>query len=256
MGELLFVGAGLSGVGGLGPAVLGSLGAARAVFAEEFTALYPPGTLDALETALRRPIVRLDRAAVEDGRAVLDALDGGGTVALLVPGDPFAVTTHVALRVAAEGRGHAWRYLPHASVVSAVPGFLGLMGYRFGRPVSIPFPDPRFRPGSPFERIGMNRSQGLHTLVLLDLAPAEGRFLSPGEAIRRLLDEPASGVAAETPLGVAARVGTDTAAGWWGPAGRLAATEFGPPMHAVVVPAPTLHFEEEAAVARFRGREP
>jgi diphthamide biosynthesis methyltransferase len=37
-----------------------------------------------------------------------------------------------------------------------------------------------------------------------------------------------------------------------GPFSSLRAVDFGPPMHALVMLAPTLHFEEDAALERYR----
>lgn len=255
MGELWFVGLGLADERGLSEQALEALRAADRVFAEEYTAVAPTGTLQRLADRLGHPVERLDRAQLESERPVLDALARSGRVALLVVGDPFAATTHVALRIAAERAGHTWRYLPNASILSAAAGFLGLMHYRFGRTVSLPFPSPGFAPRSPLEQVAANRSRGLHTLVLLDLAPQEGRFLLAGDALRALAAGEAgeSGVAPETPVAVAARVGQESAAGWFAPLERLRDVDFGPPLHVVVVPA-ELHFEEAAALERYRLR--
>jgi diphthine synthase len=127
------------------------------------------------------------------------------------------------------------------------------MHYRFGRTVSIPFPAPGFAPHSPVEQIGSNRGAGLHTLVLLDLRPEEGRFLLASEALRILRERDPGGtvVAPGASVAVAARVGRDDVAGWFGPVEQLASIDFGPPLHAIVVPA-DLHFEEAAALERFR----
>ncbi len=257
MGELTFVGLGLGDERGLSSLHLAALRAADRVFAEEYTAVAPDGTLARLSPVIGHPIETLDRAALESERPVLDALAAHPRVALLVVGDPFAATTHVALRLAAERAGHTWRYLPNASIVTAAPAFLGLMHYRFGRIVSVPFPSPGFSPRSPVEQVGANRSAGLHTLVLLDLRPEEGRFLSAGEAlaILRSRDEEERVVGPDTPVAVVARLGRDDAAAWFGPCDRLASVDFGPPPHALVVPA-ELHFQEAAALERFRVAPP
>ncbi len=253
MAELWFVGLGLDDERGLSRRALDVLRRSE-VFAEEYTASAPPGTLERLAAELGRPLVRLDRARLESETPVLEALARSPTVALLVVGDPFAATTHVALRLAAERAGHTWRYLPNASVLTAAAGFLGLMPYRFGRVVSLPLPSPSFAPTSPLDRIAENRSRSLHTLLLLDLRPEEGRYLTAGEALGLLRERDPQGtvVAEEAPVAVAARVGRDDAAGFFGPFRSLRSVEFGPPMHAIVVPAPELHFEERAALERFR----
>jgi len=255
MAELWFVGLGLGDERGLSLEAFEVLKSADRVLAEEYTAVAPEGTLDRLERAIGHPIERLDRTLLESERPILDALAAGSCVVLLVVGDPFAATTHVALRVAAEEAGHTWRYLPSASILTAAAGYLGLMHYRFGRTVSLPFPAPGFEPRSPLEQIGENRARGLHTLVLLDLEPRTARFLTAGEALRVLRERDPGGttIPDEGLLAVAARVGRDDAAGFVGTFAELGSVDFGPPMHALVVLAPELHFEEEAALRRFRG---
>jgi len=254
MAELLFVGAGLGDERDLSQRALDELRACDRLFAEQYTAVLAPGSLERLGELVGRPVTPLERVDVESATAILAALDRGERVGFVVPGDPFAATTHVALRVQAEERGHAWRYLPNASILAAAAGFLGLQPYRFGRPVSLPFPSPGFTPSSPLDLIGRNRELGLHTLVLLDLRPADAAFLTASEGLRILAERDPQGtrVPRSAPLGVVARVGTPTASAWFGLLEELRSADFGPPMHAVIVPAPTLHFEEEAAVARFR----
>ena len=252
MSVLWFVGLGLDDERGLSRRALEVLRASE-VFAEEYTAVASPGTLERLARELGRPVRKLDREAVEGETELLRALARSPQVALLVVGDPFAATTHVALRLAAERVGHAWRYLPNASILVAAAGFLGLSPYRFGRIVSLPFPAPGFAPRSPVEQIAENRARELHTLVLLDLAPGAGRFLLAGEALALLRerDPAAKAFGEDDAVAVAARVGRDDAAGFFGPVHRLRSADFGPPLHTVIVPAARLHFEETAAIARF-----
>jgi len=258
MAELLFVGAGLGDERDLSRRALDELARCDAVFVEEYTAVLAPGSFERLALELGQPIVRLDRAAVEEPRALIAALDQGRRVALLVVGDPFAATTHVALRLAAEAAGHTWRYLPNASVLTAAGGFLGLQPYRFGRVVSLPFPEPGFAPTSPLEMIAANRSAGLHTLVLLDLRPSEARFLTADLALKLLSerDPAARWLPREAKVAVVARVGGERPAAWYGTRAELDGVDFGAPLHALAVPADHLHFEEEAALERYRVRRP
>ena len=144
--ELAFVGLGLGDERGLSARAWDVLRAAEEVFAEEYTAVAPDGTLDRVSAELHRRVQPLDRSLLESERPILDALDRSARVALIVVGDPFAATTHVALRLAAERAGHTWTYVPNASVLTAAAGFLGLMHYRFGRTVSFPFPAPASPP--------------------------------------------------------------------------------------------------------------
>jgi diphthine synthase len=254
MGELWFVGLGLSDERGLSARAWEALRGAGEVFAEEYTAVAPDGTLERIGAELGRPIARLDRPLLESERPILEALGRTPHVALLVVGDPFAATTHVALRLAAERAGHEWRYVPNASVLTAAAGYLGLMHYRFGRTVSLPIPTPGFAPRSPVEQIAGNRERGLHTLVLLDLRPEDGRFLRASEALTVLRERDPEGraIPVGSSVAVVARLGRDDAEGWFGPVEELVGLDFGAPMHALVVPAAELHFEETAALERYR----
>ncbi len=260
MAELVFVGLGLADDRDLSERSLERLRSCGRIFSEAYTSVLAPGSLDRLGRSVGRRIELLTRTEVESERILLEALGNTDRVGFVVAGDPFAATTHVALRLAAERAGHRWSYLPSASIVSAAPGFLGLQQYRFGRIVSLPFLEPGFAPASPLRSIAQNRSRDLHTLVLLDLRPDERRFMSAAEALARLVEPVASGespaVPADLAVAVAARVGTESAQGWYGTCAELLGRDFGPPLHCVVVPAPTLHFEEEAALASFRIRRP
>ncbi len=256
MGELWFVGLGLGDERDLSRRGRDLLGRCDALFAESYTSVLAPGSLERLAAELGRPIVRLPRSEVEAERPILDALRGNPRVAFLVAGDPFAATTHVALRLAAERAGHEWRYLPNASILTAAAGFLGLMHYRFGRTVTLPMPEPGFAPRSPLEAIEKNRHQDLHTLVLLDLRPDEGRFLTAHEALQLLVERDRDSREPVLPpdreVAVVARVGTDGARAWYGARRELETLDFGPPLHALIVPAPGLHFAEAEALRRFR----
>jgi diphthine synthase len=251
MSELVFVGAGLGDEQDLSRRAVDLLRKCELVFVEEYTSVLVADSVGRLESELGRPLVRLDRPRFESGREVLDALAHHTRVGVLVAGDPFAATTHVALRLEAEAQGHTWVYLPGPSVFTAAPSFLGLSQYRFGRTVSIPFPTPKYRPSSPLEAVSLNRASNLHTLVLLDLDPAREAFLTPAEALAELLG-PASGLSPSTWVAVVARVGRPDARAWYGSIDRLRAVDVGRPLHSIVVPAPELHFLEAAALERFR----
>ncbi len=253
MGELWFVGVGLCDEQDLSRRALARLRECGALYAESYTAVLSPGSLERLSQEIGREIRLLSRVELEAEGVVLEALGVHAKVALLVAGDPFAATTHVALRLAAEKAGHSWAYLPNASILTAAASFLGLMHYRFGRTVSWPFPAPGFAPRSPLDFIGRNQAQNLHTLVLLDLRPEEGRFLTAGEALRQIreLDPQGGTLPRSVSLAVVARVGSATAQAWYGPGSALENIDFGPPMHVVIVPAPELHFEEVEALRSF-----
>jgi diphthine synthase len=259
MGQLAFIGLGLGDDRDVSPRARDELRKCGAIFSEAYTSRLAPGSLERISHDVGRAIAVLPRSQVEAERPVLEALALHAHVGFLVAGDPFAATTHVALRLAAERAGHTWSYIPNASVVTAAPSFLGLQHYRFGRIVSLPFPEPGFVPRSPLEGIAQNRAQDLHTLVLLDLRPEEGRFMTAHEALHLLAERdstsPSPVLPADLRIAVVARVGTDSARAWYGTRGQLGPVDFGPPLHALVVPGRTLHFEESEALERIRVRD-
>ncbi|MFZ0891498.1 MAG: diphthine synthase [Thermoplasmata archaeon] len=253
MGELWFVGAGLGDDQDLSRRALSQLKNCDIVFAETYTAILAEGSVARLSKEIGRPIRLLGRLEVEGEQVLLEALVSKPRVALLVVGDPFAATTHVALRLAAERAGHSWRYLPNASILTAAASFLGLIHYRFGRTVSLPFQTPGFNPRSPLEIMGQNRSQNLHTLVLLDLCPDAGSFLTADTALKQIGSSDPEGVVLppDARFAVVARVGSPSAQGWVGTRSSLQGLDFGPPLHALVLLAAELHFEEVAALKRY-----
>ena len=87
MAELAFVGLGLGDERGLSERALEVLRSCGAVFAEEYTAVAPPGTLERLSARIGRPVQRLGRAAVEAEAPILEALARHPSVALVVVGE-------------------------------------------------------------------------------------------------------------------------------------------------------------------------
>ena len=93
-------------------------------------------------------------------------------VSFLVVGDPFCATTHSDLYLRCVEEGVKVEVIHNASIVSAV-GCCGLMVYRFGEIVSLPFFSENWRPYSFYDKVKNNREKGLHTLVLLDIKVKE-----------------------------------------------------------------------------------
>src|SRR3990172_6846475 len=184
--ELVFVGLGLNDENGISIRGLEETKDADSAFMEVYTSLLPDFSLKNFEKLSGKKIHVLSRRNLEEenGKVVLDAAEKGKTV-LLVPGDPFVATTHVALRIEAEKRGIKTRIIHGASVISAVIGLSGLHNYKFGKNVTIPFPENSSE--TPYNVIVENKMRGLHTLCLLDLKADEQRFLSIKEGLKQLL---------------------------------------------------------------------
>lgn len=248
---LTFVGVGPRGADGLTPAGIKAVVLAGAVFADDFTALFPPDTMEFLQKTRKEPIGRPGREGLEQGTAVLEAAEGSGGAVLLVPGDPMAATTHVSLRIEATRRGLPVELIFGPSIVSSAFSEAGLQHYKAGRTVTVPFLEKGFTPTSTVEKIEANLHEGLHTLALLDLRAHEDRFMTANEAfdvlvaLSKALGRPV--VTDSTLAVVVARAGEASVLREAGSVKRLRGLEFGGPMHCLIFPGP-LHFEEREAL--------
>ncbi|EQD73770.1 diphthine synthase [mine drainage metagenome] len=255
MGELCFVGLGLRDERDLSLRALETLRGCHRVFLEEYTSRSTPGTVERLEALLGRPVELLDRADVEAETPILSALAAQEKVALVVVGEPFAATTHVSLRLAAQDHGHRWKVLHNASILTAGPSLAGLSLYKFGRTCSLPTPHENYRPRSPYEVLAQNTRAGSHSLVLLDLDPGASRYLSAPEALRLLASLETEWHEGVLPPGrrvvALARVGSDDPQVVVGPWEEVSRADLGPPLHALILPGEPLHFIEEDALSRW-----
>ena len=186
MGEIVFVGLGLHDEMGISLRGLQEVRTANIVFVELYTSLLPDFSKKRFEQVSGTKITVVSRKELEEknGEIILKAANRG-KVAVLVPGDPLIATTHVTLRIEAEKRGVKTRVVHGASVLSAVIGLSGLQNYKFGKTVTIPFPENFSE--TPYEVIAQNRKLGLHTLCLLDIQVEEKRFLSVHEGLKSLM---------------------------------------------------------------------
>lgn len=228
---------------------------ADSVFMELYTNLLPDFSLKRFETLAGKKVILLSRHDLEEenGEAILKAAEQGKAV-LLVPGDPFVATTHVSLRIEAEKRGINTRIVHGASAISAVVGLSGLHNYKFGKTVTVPFPENSSQ--TPYNVIVENKARGLHTLCLLDLKADEQRFLSIKDGLQLLLADESKfrkgAVTVETLVIGAARVGSlnpALKADW---AKELLSYDFGGPPQSLIFPG-ELHFMEVEALVRFAG---
>ncbi len=254
MNELVFVGLGLHDEKGLSLRGLDEIKTANEAFIEVYTSLLPGFSHERLEKLSGKRLHVLSRKDIEEenGRVVLEAAERGKTV-LLVPGDPLIATTHVTLRIEAEKRGVRTRIVHGASIISAAIGLSGLHSYKFGKSVTIPFPDETLST-TPYEVIRQNTKLGLHTLCLLDIKTEEQRYLSIHGALKALLAieerKKAKIVTSNTiALGIA-RAGSDKPMVKADCVKKLLSHDFGDPPHCMIFLG-KLHFMEAEALIRF-----
>jgi diphthine synthase len=250
MGELIFVGLGMSRPEDMSMRALTVLRNSDEVFAEFYTSILNDAQPKDLEAYIGKKVTVLKRAEVEEKDTVIAAAKRG-KAAFITAGDPMTATTHVDLRLRAIKEGIHTDIINGVSIFIACAAAFGLQPYKFGRTVTIPFPEPNFLPSSPYENILENFSRGLHTLILLDIKEEEGRYMTVPMAMRWLLDAESRlklGLINENSLFcAAARVGGSRQALFAGYPDEILSVDLGPPLHCLVMPG-RLHFMEARAL--------
>jgi len=251
--ELVFIGLGLHDEKGISLKGLEEAKSADHVFIELYTSLLPDFSVKRLENLLGKRVHVVSRRDLEEenGAVILEAAEKGKT-AFLVPGDPFIATTHVTLRLKAAKRHIQTRLVHGASIISAIIGLSGLHNYKFGKTVTIPFPENYSE--TPYNVITQNKQLGFHTLCLLDLKADEKRFLTIKEALAQLMQteqKKKTGTITEDALAVGvARAGSDNPALKADFLREIAGHDFGEPPQSLIFPG-QLHFMEAEALIAF-----
>lgn len=256
LGQIVFVGLGLHDEHGISLSGLEEVRVADKVFVEFYTNLLPSFSLERFESLAGRKLTLLSRRDLEDmnGQTVLEAGEKGN-VALLVPGDPMIATTHVTLRIEAQKLGIKTRIVHGASILSAAAGLSGLHNYKFGKSVTVPFPNENTS-ATPYSVIAENQKRGLHTFCLLDIKADEKRYLSIGEALSTLLnvkaEEGKEAVTMDTLAVGIARAGSKDPTVKAERARLLLKYDFGGPPQCLIFPG-KLHFMEAEALIVLAG---
>ncbi len=251
MGELVFVGLGLHDDLGISLKGVEEVKTANIVFLEMYTSLLPGFSLKRFENNIRKKLTPVSRWDLEDmnGQAILKAAANGKAV-LLVPGDPLVATTHVTLRIAAEKEGIKTRVVHGASILSAAIGLSGLHNYKFGKSVTIPFPDETSSE-TPYRVVVQNQKLGLHTLCFLDIEAEQKRYLNVHDGLEELLRvekrRAKKAVTLDTLAVGIARAGNTNPKVKAGYISELLNHNFGDPPHCIVFPG-KLHFMEADAL--------
>jgi len=253
--ELVFVGLGLNDEKGISVNGLEETKSADSVFMETYTSLMPDFSLQRFEDLCRKKVHLLSRHELEEenGSAILQAAKQGKTV-FLVPGDPFIATTHVTLRIDAEKQGIKTSIVHGASIISAIVSLSGLHNYKFGKTVTVPFPE-NFS-ATPYDVIVQNKKVGLHTLCLLDLKAPEKQFLNIKEAIVLLSEvekkKKQGAVTQDSPALGVARAGSKNPTLKADFLNRIVDFDFGDPPYSLIFPG-DMHFMEIEALIAFAG---
>lgn len=248
--------------------------AADVVYVEHYTSILHVSK-EKLEALYGREVHLASRNLVEqeaDEKLIAAAKDKD--IALLIVGDVFGATTHTDLVLRAKEAGVQTHVIYNASVMSAI-GATGLELYKFGKTTSIVFPDNNWLPDTPYDVISQNKKQDLHTLCLLDIKvaeaspqamreelltgkpaqPSQPRFMTVAQALNvllRLEEKHQQGLITKDTLAVGvARLGHPDELIVAGTVAQLQETDFGGPLHSLIIPG-NLQVVEQEALDMFR----
>lgn len=247
---LTFVGLGLYDLEDISEKGLKAIRRADRVYLEAYTSLLTGTSPEKMESYYGKDIVILKRVDVEQHpeKFLSEALTTN--VVFLTGGDPMVSTTHIDLRIRAAHMGVRTEIIHGSSIASAVCGLSGLQNYRFGKSCSLPFPHGKWCPTTPAEVIRKNLADNLHTIVYLDIQ--ENHYMTISEAVN-LLEPMVMSLGFKIPcyIGIA-RAGSREPGIRAGGADILRETDFGGPLHILVIPA-ELHDMEHEYLEVFAG---
>jgi diphthine synthase len=212
-----------------------------ALYAELYT-MKLATTLDALSELIGKPVTILQRDDLEERSAKIIDKAKKSRIGILIGGDCLNATTHISLLLEAAKRSVETRIIHGSSIFSAIAE-TGLSLYKFGRTVTMPFQE-KGPADTVLRGIQENLSEGLHTLVLLDLDNELNKYMSNSQAINGLIE---AGFNPDTLVIGVARLGQPDATIMAGRAADIEALDFGKAPHSLVVPG-QLHFLEEDAL--------
>lgn len=234
------------------------------IFLEYYTSILKESK-EEIEKFLGKKVILATRSLVEQESDTILAPAIDKEVAFLVIGDVFGATTHTDICLRAKEKNINIKVYHNASILTAI-GITGLELYKFGKTTSLVFFDDSWKPETGYDVIKQNQKQGLHTLVLLDIKVAEPakedikkgaekplppRFMTVNQGIDQLLEienKRKEKIFTNSTLCIGcARLGSETPTIKTGNAKMLLNTDFGKPLHCLIVPG-KLHFVEEEAI--------
>ncbi len=201
------------------------------------------GDVNGLERVVGRQVTLLKRPDLEDGLSGFLDRAKKSDIALFVPGDPLAATTHIDVFLEARKKKIPVRIIHNASVFSAIAE-TGLQLYKFGRTATVPLSG---KLESVKDAVKGNQKTGLHTLLLLDLDHEIGLYMRVADAVKMLLK---AGIIRERDrLVAAARLGSLDPEMVYCTAKELLERPLGVP--AVLIAPGKLHFREKEALEQL-----
>ncbi len=220
------------------------------LYMEIYTSRLMDTTIDDLEKFLEKEIILLDRKKVESD--FLLNLAEKKNIVLLVPGDPMMATTHIGLKISAFERNIPFNVVNGISIQCVIPSILGLQNYKFGRSVSIPFPDYDYYPQSVYDFISENMNLGLHTIAFLDLKESVEMTANMAMDILLKMEQiyKKNVISQDTIVAVISSAGSSLQRAKAGKIKDLMDKDLGPTPHILIIPG-NLHYMEREALEKF-----
>jgi len=242
------------GLQGLSSITIGGAEAIRSsdeVYLDSYTSVLQQDALKEISEYFDRKIIPVERDFIEGPSPILD-MCRTRNISLLVVGDGMSATTHKILEQNCASSGVTVRVFENASILNVIPWRLGLYTYKMGPPVSLPFLSDSFFPTSVFSKIIRNHSNGMHTIVLLDLK--SGQTIDILQALEWLqeMEKRAGGdsILSKEEICVVSRVRQPGEKIIYGSIEKLKTVHFGSPA-SIVIPSNPDTFEKEN-LAPFR----
>jgi diphthine synthase len=205
-------------------------------------------TIPELEKLIGKKVTPLPRGGLEENSEDILKEARNQHVAILIGGDALSATTHISLLLDARDDGIETNVIHGSSIFTAITD-TGLSLYKFGKTVTVPLKE-KGPVDTVLKTIDENYENGLHTLMLLDLDISKDKYLTIGEAIKRLLET--GQFHKNTLLVGVARLGSKSPTIKADNAIKLIEYDFGKPLHTLIAPG-KLHFMEEEALEAFAG---
>ncbi|KAK6089660.1 hypothetical protein P3W45_001302 [Vairimorpha bombi] len=223
------------------------------IYFENYTSIQQE-PIDQLANYLDKKIIVCNRDAVESEDFFFDEAKDLN-VCILVAGSPMFATTHIGLVIKGREKDVPVEIIHNASILN-IYGCLGLYSYHHGKTVSIPYFTPEWKPTSFYKNIIRNMENGLHTLCLLDIKVEEDRFMTANEALEQILESASitedKSLDKDYEVFVICRFGSPDQIIKYGTIESLIKTEFGKPLHSLVVPGKMDKIEREMVEELFK----
>jgi diphthine synthase len=249
-GSLTFIGLGLYDHTDMSIKAYNKIKSCEVIFSEFYTSVLTGVSYEQLEKSIGKRITVLTRKETEEGASIIKEAKNRH-VCFLTGGDTMTATTHIDLRLRAIKEGIPTDIIHGTSIVTAVPGVLGLQQYKFGRITTLVIPEEKYFPTSPYDVIENNKTYGLHTMVLLDIQTEKNRFMTASEGIKILMEMEKKiqkqVIHDDDVICVVCQAGSSKPKAFADTLIELKDKEFGPPLHTIVLPG-NLHFMEIEAL--------